>query len=277
MTLKKSFIIFPAFIFSVALQAQTTHVVIRAKAKAASPFGISHTVKYGSAFVTLKDAATGKVYAKGAIGGDAEQPLSTKARGGEAIDTASKVVKKTGSFEADLKITEPTLVTVEITAPSKKRYSGKPSSAAGFTYPAGESIVSSTQLWVIPGKNIDGEGHTIEIPGFILDIQQSFPSGNEFNLSSLQGGILPVKAFISLMCGCKVTPGGKWPAENVEIAGWLLKDGVKIQEVAFAYADTSLYSGNFNIREKGDYEIKVYAYDRVTFNTSVDWVKLKIK
>lgn len=276
MSTKKNVILFLGIIFSIAVKAQTTHVVIRAKAKAASPFGPAHTTKYGSAFVTLKDAATGEVYAKGVIAGEIDQPPASKPAPGGA-DTETKVAKKTGSFEADLKITEPRLVTIEITAPSKKRYSGKPSSSAGFAYPEGEAIVSSTQLWVIPGKHIDGEGHTIEIPGFILDIQQSFPSGTEFSLSSLQGGVLPVKAFISLMCGCKVTPGGKWPAENVEIAGWLLKDGVKIQEVSFSYADTSLYSGNFNIREKGNYEVKVYAYDRVTYNTSVDRVKIKVK
>ena len=59
--------------------------------------------------------------------------------------------ESTAKFETVLDISEPMLVTIDVDAP----YGMNP-----------EMIRSSTQVWLIPGKDIVGEGLIIEVPGF---------------------------------------------------------------------------------------------------------------
>jgi len=276
MTTKKQLLLVGLLILSFIVKAQTTHVIVRAKAKDAHFLGLQHTTKYGAAFVSITDAITGQVLAKGTIGTGAPGAINPDTTFSTIKDTTlRKLLKRAGKFEADVNITEPRFVTISITAPTKKRYAGSISSAPGFSYPKGEAVLSSTQLWLIPGKNIGGQGIVLEIPGFILDIQQSFPS-NKVKLDSLVKGELPIKAYLGMECGCKITKGGTWNSDNIDVAGALYKDGIKIQEVKFSLTDTSLFGGAFSIKEKGNYEAVVYAFDNVTFNTSVDKVKFTV-
>ncbi len=267
---RKSLLLLMVLVAWQTLMAQPvpTHLVIRVKAKDASIFGPHHASKYGAVFVSVRDAVSGKLYAKGLLGPGPEDSASAKqgvVPGGKQ-DTAAK--KTTGRFEAVIDIAEPTLVTAEVVAPTKKRNAAA-STGADFTYPAGESVIASTQLWLIPGKDIDGDGQLIEIPGFILDILA--PSGGRhLLLDTLAGGRLNVSVSLTMMCGCKITSGGRWNADNIEVAGYLKKNGSKVQATELRLSDTSRYRGIFTIRERGKYELTVTAYDRVTKNTGVD-------
>ncbi len=256
-------------------QLQPTHLTIRVKAKDASPFGPHHADKYGAVFVRVKDAVTGKLVTSGQLGGEpADSGLAgnTGLAGGRYDSVKGK---KTGRFDAVIPISEPTLVTAEVVAPTKKRNAAASRAAGNFSYPVGESVVASAQIWLIPGRDIDGEGEVIEIPGFILDIQA--PAGGQaVRLDSLSGQVLAVNVSLTMMCGCKITPGGRWNSDNIEVAGYLKRDGKRVGNTVFQIKDTSRYQGVFGIREKGKYELTVSAYDRVSKNTGVDRVSFKV-
>jgi len=131
------------FLYGIS-EAVPTKLVIRAKSKDAKFIG----TKMGGALVTVKDSETGKVLAKGLTAGSTGDTgkimIQPKTRFGTISDRAAK-------FETSIDVTEPTLITIEVDAPL-------------VTKP--NIIRSSTQVWLIPGKDITGEGIIIEIPGF---------------------------------------------------------------------------------------------------------------
>jgi hypothetical protein len=254
--------------------AQPTHLVIKVKAKDASILGYQHAGKYGAVFVTIKDAQTGKLYASGLLAGDPGDSAFVRTATPQINPADGKPVHKNGRFETVIDIKEPTLVTAEIIAPTKKRNAAA-STGAGFSYARSEAVVASTQIWLIPGKNIDGDGEVIEIPGFLLDIQDPL-AGRSIRLDTLTGNNLTVNVSLTMLCGCKITKGGKWNSENIDVAGYLKRDGIKLQQADFQLSDTSRYQGVFNIREKGNYEVVVTAYDRVSKNTGVDKAAFKV-
>jgi len=128
-------------------EAVQTKLVIRAKSKDAKFVGS----KMGGALVIIKDSETGKVLAEGLTAGgtgDTEIIMNQpKTRFGEISADAAK-------FETSLDISEPRLITIDVSAP----YSDKTN-----------MIMSSTQMWLIPGRDIVGEGVIIEVPGFSVD------------------------------------------------------------------------------------------------------------
>ncbi len=129
-------------------EAVQTRLVIRAKSKDAKFIGSS----MGGALVVITDAETGKALAKGLTAGSTGNTrkimLQPHGRGIRITDDS------TAKFEAVVDIEEPRLVTIEVEAP----YGMKP-----------KTVKSSTQVWLIPGKDITGEGIIIEVPGFAVD------------------------------------------------------------------------------------------------------------
>lgn len=125
-------------------EAVQTKLVVRAKSKDAKFIG----TKMGGAHVVIKDSETGKVLAEGLTSGDTGDSnkivVEPKTRFG-------KIADGTAMFETSIDIAEPILVTIDVEAP----YIDKTN-----------MIKSSTQMWLIPGKDIIGEGVIIEVPGF---------------------------------------------------------------------------------------------------------------
>jgi hypothetical protein len=142
-----------AFFASVILSlgiadALETHLVIRAKSKDAKFVG----TRMG-AHVVVRDSESGRVLAEGVTSGGTGDTgtimIKPKTRFGAIAGGAAK-------FETSIDIDEPRLVTIEVQAPSVSK---------------GNMIKSTTQMWVIPGKDITGEGIIIEVPGFAVDAQ----------------------------------------------------------------------------------------------------------
>lgn len=136
------------FVFSLSFgtaEAVQTKLVVRAKSKDAKFVGTS----MGGAHVLVKDSKSGKILAKGltegATGNTTKIMINPKTRYSRITDA------NTARFETSIDIDEPALVTIEVEAP----YGLRPN-----------TIKSSTQVWVIPGKDLTGEGVTIEVPGF---------------------------------------------------------------------------------------------------------------
>lgn len=237
-------------LFSSNFRAQETSVMIRVKAKDAKFIGSS----IGGAKVLVRDHLTGEILAEGfteGSTGNTELIMKTPRQRGERITDET-----TAGFNAVLEIERPTFVTVEAFAPVNKKQA---------------LVRSSTQLWVIPGKDITGDGVVLEVPGFVVDIlspQTHERIGEETMIS--------ISANVVMMCGCLVGPGGVWDAENYEIKALISKAGEEISTVELkATGKESTFSGETRL-SPGNYEIAVYAYDPKTGNTGLDKVNVLV-
>lgn len=232
-------------IISVPLMAQdSTTVVIRAQSRDAKFIGTS----MGGVQITIADAQTGELLAEGVAEGstgDTDRLVrNPKERYGQLhTEGAAK-------YETTLSLEDPTLVTVSATGPLAQRQS---------------SVTSSTQLWLIPGKDITGDGIVLEMPGLAIDIMQ--PQAHE--RTSQQE--ITIRANLVMMCGCATEPGGMWDSSQMEIKAVIQKDGEKVEERELSFAGkASTYETVFKPAEPGAYLITVYGYDPRTGNTGVD-------
>jgi hypothetical protein len=148
--MRKAFILLVIFTgilsFSIS-EAVQTKLVIRAKSKDAKFVGS----KMGGAKVVITNSDTGKVLAEGLTAGSTGNTqkimIEPKTRFGRIAEGAA-------GYETSIDIDEPTLITIDVSAPYVFR---------------DNMIKSSTQMWLIPGKDITGEGVIIEVPGFSID------------------------------------------------------------------------------------------------------------
>ncbi|GHA33397.1 hypothetical protein GCM10007103_13680 [Salinimicrobium marinum] len=226
------------------LGQELTTIMVRAHSKDAKFIGTS----IGGAKVFVRDAVSGEILAEGMTQGstgDTERIMQEpQSRKKQLTD------ENTAGFLAELQIEEPTFVTVEVIAPFSKKQA---------------SIISSTQLWVIPGKNISGDGIVLEVPGFVVDIlspqtHERIPAGNE----------VEIKANVVMMCGCPITEDGIWDSSQYEVKALISENGKTSTSVDLQIQEKpSTFSGKANL-SAGNYEITVYAFDPETGNTGVD-------
>lgn len=254
------------------MSAQATRLVVRARAKDAKFIGTKHAGAYGNVLVKVSDAASGKVLAQGITTGDSGD---TKLLLETSLSRYQRITNdSTARFEADITLDEPTLVTISLAVPANKKFA-KESAKSGFSYKGEAATISSTQVWLIPGKPLNQEGIIVEIPGLVVDIEQN---EKVFKLADIQQNKLNFKSHLALQCGCVITSGGLWDADVIEVKGTLKLAGKKVGDAAFKLTGPSLYEGAFdNITQKGKYELKVYAYDSKTKNTGLDTIYFEVK
>lgn len=238
------FIFLPLCIMGQDTGGVETRIMVRVHSKDAKFIGSS----IGGAHITIKKESTGELLAEGITTGstgDTKVIMEEPRTRGKQLST-----EETAGFEAVLNITEPIFVTVEATAPVNKKQA---------------SVKSSTQLWIIPGKDILGDGIVLEVPGFIIDILS--PQTHE----RIEAGLnIQITANVVMMCGCPVTPGGIWNADDYEISAIIGKEGEENKTIQLkAEEKPSTFSGN-TVLTSGNYEITVYAFDPRTGNTGVD-------
>lgn len=156
--------------------AKETKLIVRAKAKDAKFIGES----FGGALITITNSKTGKILSKGDTSGktgDTKKIMQSSISRGQCITDDD-----TAKFETSINIEEPTLVTIEAEAP----YTVKQS-----------KIKVSTQVWLIPGKDIIGDGIILEIPGFSVSIKS--PS-NDLKVKLIgDNAKIPISAAIYMM------------------------------------------------------------------------------
>jgi hypothetical protein len=156
--------------------AVPTTVTVRAKSKDAKFIGSS----MGGASVVIRDAKTGEILAQGLTAGgtgDGQKIMVDPVKRGVPISDMSAA-----KFEAVLDISEPKFVTIEVSGPMGQK----------------QSIAkSTTQVWILPGRNIEGDGLVIEVPGFSVSLLSPQAQGTY----RLSGGAVtvPVKANIVMM------------------------------------------------------------------------------
>lgn len=237
-------LVFPFFIFLLFTSnfalAQETEVMVRVKAKDAKFIGSS----MGGAKVVIKDSRTGKILSEGNTSGstgNTEKIMETPVTRDTRLSD-----EKTAGYLAKLDIQEPVLVTVEAYAPGSS------------------NVKSSTQLWVLPGKDIKGDGLVLEIPGFIVDIlspqaHEKIGKENKINIT----------ANIIMMCGCPITAGGLWDANKYEINALITGEGAPGTTIPMQVTDKpSTFAGEVTL-SPGNYEVVVYAFDPATGNTGL--------
>ncbi|MCB0667070.1 MAG: hypothetical protein KDC80_14655 [Saprospiraceae bacterium] len=244
-----------SMLISGSLHAMETTIVIRAKARDAKFIGSS----IGGAWVIVRNAASAEILAQGKTQGstgNTQLIMNTSwERGGRLTDD------ETAKFEATLDIDDPTFVTIEVISPINNRQA---------------QVHASTQLWIIPGKHILGDGITVEIPGFVVDILE--PRTHQYiSLNSIENQKLQVKANMVMMCGCTISKGGIWDSEKMDVAAIIKMNGKQILEIPLGLISENLFSAEFLVDSPGMYEITVYAFDGATGNTGVDKVSYVVR
>jgi hypothetical protein len=227
--------------------AEPTEIIVHVKSKDAKFVGTT----MGGALVTIRDVQTGELLAKGLTTGgtgNTEKIMITPVQRGASISDESAA-----KFVARIDISEPRLVEVSAYGPEANLQSA--------------NKVTATQ-WVVPGKNItEGDAWTLELPGFVVKVLA--PPAH----SALGGApqSVEIKANITMMCGCPISPGGIWDANKLEVAALLYQNGKRVGVLPLKYAgSTSQFSGTWEVKGPGIYQATVYAYDPATGNTGLD-------
>jgi hypothetical protein len=189
----------------------------------------------GGALVRIVDARTGETLAEGKQEGgtgDTDRIMSPQARGSTIYDTEG-----TARFEAELRLSQPTLVNISALGP--------------LGYP--QAIRSATkQLLLLPGRHVEGDGVVLELHGFIVEILSPVP------LTPV-GSTVSVTARVRMMCGCVIEPGGFWDADDKEFVARLRADGRVVSESHLGFAgETSVFEGVVNVPEAaGDADLEL--------------------
>lgn len=221
-----------------AAQAAPTKVTIRAQALDAKFIGTS----MGGVRVVLRDAKSGKVLAQGITAGgtgDTKRLVTEPRTRGQAL-----VVGEAAAFTATLNIERPTLVRAE---------------ASGPLSPVGAAVSVTSSLWVLPGRDVAGDGWVLNFPGLTIDPTVT-PAG----------GGLDVKAKVNLMCGCPIERGGVWDAANYQVSAYLLDGLRQVSRIELPFSgETSVFAGRFGDVAPGRYRLQITAADRSTINAGV--------
>ncbi len=232
---------------ALAQEAVPTRVVVRALSNDAKI--IQDPV--GGAQIIIRDAETGEVLAEGQQTGDSgstdkimKQPHE---RGATIYD-----VPGAAKYETTLDLTRPTRVKITAKGP--------------LDYPQSIQTASKTTL-LIPGQDVTGDGITLTLHGFIVEVLDASV------IDASPGSSVDVRARVRMMCGCPTEPGGLWDANRYTIRAQLLNEGKVVAEAPLSFAGTtSEYAGTVSRPEAGVTAVHVTASDsaRVNFGTATE-------
>ncbi len=231
------------WLMGVAAWAVPTRVVVGIKARDAKFIGTS----MGGVLVTIEDACTGEVLARGvARGSTGDTKLLMKT---PKERYTRLMVGNTARYEAVLDLNEPRKVRIVARGPLAQTQ-------------AMQEV--SVTTWLVPGKNI--EELVLEMPGLVVRALGPAPH------SMVKGPArVEVRASVTPMCGCPVDPRFFWKPENYEVAVIVKRNGRPFGTYPLTFTGkTSLFSTTLELAEKGAYELTIYAYDKLTGNTGVD-------
>ncbi|GLU44913.1 hypothetical protein [Allomuricauda sp. NBRC 101325] len=253
--MKKSILLLALFSICINVFATETKLMVRAKAKDAKFVGSS----IGGAYVIIRNSLNGQILAEGKTAGSTGNTgLIMKSAHERYTQLADD---KTAGFLAVIDIDEPTFVSVEVFSPINKKNA---------------QIQASTQLWLIPGKDILGDGVVVEIPGFVVEVLT--PNTHQYiALESIIKTGVKIEANIVMMCGCPIEKEGVWDSNQMEVKALVEKDGKNFTEITLTNPKQNTFDGQLEIKETGYYQITVYAYNATTGNTGVDKINFVVR
>jgi hypothetical protein len=248
----KKVIVILIMVFASIESFTQTRIVVRAKAKDAKFIGSS----IGGARIVIKDAITGQIldegFTVGSTGNTETIMKKPHKRYTELADAG------TAKFETSLNIETPQFVEIDVYAPYNKKNA---------------TVKASTQLWVIPGEDITGDGIIIEIPGLVVDILSPQTHESMQNPSGIN-----ITANVVMMCGCTISRGGLWDADKFTVKAIISKDGAIYKTIPLHITEKdNTFATVFQQPEAGLYEITVYAFQKDTGNSGVDKVNIIVK
>lgn len=236
------------------LYGKETKITVRVKAKDAKFIGSS----LGGAYVVIRNKNNNAILAEGKTSGSTGS--TDLIMNVPKYRNASIADDSTAKFLATIDIEEPTFISIEVLTPLNNKQA---------------QAKVSTELWLIPGKDILGDGIILEVPGFIIDILK--PRTHQYiSLSSVIDEPFQIQANIVMMCGCVIDKNGIWDSDKIETKAIIYKEGINQGETTLHLISTNFFEGSLSISEPGNYEIIVYAYDQATGNTGVDKVNYVI-
>ncbi len=252
--MKKTLTIFCVILVSsfwilVASAAATpTNIIVRVLGKGSKFVGTS----MGGALVTLKDANTGEVLAKGiteGTTGNTDLIMKTPRIPGRQPISDNTSAK----FTAEIDIDAPTYVEISAYGPLAEEQS---------------ATKASVTQWILPGKDITlGDAILLELPGFAVKILS--PSA-DLTLGGVPQSV-EIRASVSMMCGCPIEPGGLWDADKIEIEAAVKRNGGEAEAIDMNYAgERSQFEAAYKVTEPGTYEVTVSAFDPSNGNTGLD-------
>jgi len=208
-----------------------THVTVRALAHDAKLIGSG----VGGARIAILDAGSGDTLAAGLQrGGTGDTDLimrSPHERGRVIYDT-----KGAAGFTATLSLSAPTRVRIVAEGPL-----GNPDA----------TVRASVTTLLVPGRDVGGDGIVLDLHGLAVSPQAPASAGS---------GPLAVRATVTMLCGCPITPGGLWDADSVDVRARLVRDGKVVAEAPLAYAGrASTFQGRITPPGPGEYRLVVLA------------------
>lgn len=232
--------------------AVPTEIVVRVMSKDAKFVGTA----VGGAQIVLRDAESGEVLAEGlTAGGTGSTPkiMTQPHTGRDALSDADAA-----KFSATLDLQRPRKITVSATGPMN------PKQAA--------MTVTSTQ-WIVPGKPVNGgDGWVLELRGFAVSLIDEVP--DQVKLAG-SPRVIPLKAKVTMMCGCPTEPGGLWDANKIQVAAIVERNGKAAPAVSLGYAgQPNTFAGQIELKDAGEYVVDIYAYDPANGNTGVERITL---
>lgn len=233
-----------ALMISGTTHAENTDVMVRAISADAKFIGTA----MGGVQLILRDARTGEILAEGTTsGGTGDTAAIMDARGRSPARAATGAGGAAGAagYLATIDIGQPTLVELEAWGP--------------LDLPQSESRVTARR-WVIPGEDIvAGDGWVVEMPGLAITI------GSHAN-----EGKLAIDAKVELLCGCPITPGGLWDADDYLVTASLWQEGARTEEGPLPFVKApGEFAGSLSLPRNGHYRLVIHARNLVTGNSGV--------
>lgn len=246
----------PAASAAVAQEAPATEettVVVRVVAHDAKLIGSG----VGGARITIRDAATGEVMARGlqegGTGSTDRIMRKPHPRGGTVYATDGAA-----HFEATLSLERPTRVEIVAEGPM-----GTPHATQS----------ASRTLLLVPGRDVTGEGVILELYGFTVEMERPGDGA-----TAAAGEAIPVRASVTMLCGCPIEPGGLWDADRIDVTARLVRDGRVVRETEMTYAgETNIFEGTVTAPSAGSYELVVLAADAERANFGRVGRRLKVQ
>jgi len=236
-----------------AALAEPTQVEVRVLARGAKFIGGYRD----SMRIVLTDADTGEVLARGmtrGTTGDTQRILGSKQGGVDRLATDDSAV-----FRATLDLARPRRVTVSATGP--------------LSQPQAATTVTSTQ-WILPGRHLTaGDGWRLEVPGLIVGLAS--PAAYQWIAA---GTTVPLRAAVTMMCGCPFSPDGPWRVDGLEVEAFLSVDGGRQERLALTFDPASgLFGTDLRATAPGLYEVEIRAWMPSTNNAGVGRVAVFVR
>ncbi|NIP56796.1 MAG: hypothetical protein GWM92_01595 [Gemmatimonadetes bacterium] len=223
---------------TVAAQGTATRVIVRAVASDAKLIGDG----VGGARITVVDARTGELLARGVQAGSTG---STRRIMVEPRERGEKVYDAEGAagFLAELALEEPTLVRIEAEGP--------------LGTPHATQRASRTML-LVPGRDVLGDGVVLTLYGFTVELLE--PTSDP---SESAGERIPVRARVTMLCGCPTEPGGMWDSDDYTIEARIVDgEGTVLEKAPLTYAGaTSTYRARIRVPSGEGLSLQVLAMD----------------